>query len=463
MSILERTHGCVPWQARSRRLLCLAAAALVVSGTTSAEAYPADARATLQGEGQVSGVALAAVVDVTVLDPHRALVHVRNTSPPSGVSLSTAPVLTRLSFDMVGGPSPKCLTVSGPVWWTATGRSRPPCEGAGGGLSGVYGYGFSTISKYSSWGVRAGESVDLLVYLNKHCAGGFVFTPGAFLDAKADGTKPRWAAVFHEVGPNGYDGGCASGSASVAAPVAACKPEVTWATLVANTSDTSGLPSFLLPSDSRAGSVEITVNGGDGFDTETEDPPFEAGIVSIRNGANTLLEQWQVNRYWAAGEGCVDDGATFVCWISKALNLAGLDLPALVPTMAGSSNDGFDESGDRVEVRGELHVSYSGGHTLTDNSHETAIFEWSAPLGLQSAQLLIRAGYNSTAVPPGVSKPSVILFRRNFPLAADYAAPGVDVTVTHVSARVSINLQEALERICERYDEVGLLDGSPTP
>lgn len=226
--------------------------------------------------------------------------------------------------------------------------------------------------------------------------------------------------------------------------------------------DPSGLPSFNSDPDTRAGSVELNLNGGFGFDAAAGDAPYEAGILTSRNGAIQILEQWRLSRYWADAIGCEPGGPSYKCWISAPLDLIGTVSSAGVPTLASSSNDGFDPSGLRVEVGGELPIDYGAG-PLVDNSYETLIIGYRAPLGLSTARLQIRGRYDYDLDGLDVGDPMVLLFRRSFPIEPDYQDPSVEILEESDNQVIlRINAQAGFLRVCDRYTELGLLQAPAT-
>lgn len=456
------------------RALCALTAAVTAAALLGASpARAADLSWTLDGVGPQSGAPLEAVVQVTVLGPRTALVRLRNTSPPISADLPTAPVLTRLGFNLAGGPPARCLRVAEPSWWRVVGRAAPFCAASPGGpTKGAppgFAYGLAPPADQPSWGVHAGEVVELLLTVDAACGAHVTLSPEAFEDApggSSAGQPATWAATFDVLGPGGGEQGCAAGDVAIPGVHGApeCTPEHGWARLVATTADTNGLPSLFLPVDNRAGSVEVNVNGGVGFQPSSGEPPFEAGIVTLRNGVNAIVEQWQVNRAWPQGQGCQGVNGSFVCWIDAAVDLVGTLLSAQVPTLAAGSNDGFDPSGERAAVSGQLHLDYSGGAVFHDNSHQLVVVAWSAPNGLDTAQLLLRAGYGGP-LSAQEDNPLVVLFRRGFPQAPDYRDPAVEILVeTDSSLVLGIGVQDALVEVCHRYVELGLWEtGAPAP
>ena len=115
-----------------------------------------------------------------------------------------------------------------------------------------------------------------------------------------------------------------SGGAVMPPAPAECPGDFVQAKFIATAADYSGLGSLYYDADSRAGSVVLDVNGYVGLNGGTSDEPYSGGILTLRNGAGQLLEQWQMNRTWPPSDldadGCrswFDDvlGTTYQCWL----------------------------------------------------------------------------------------------------------------------------------------------------
>ena len=231
-----------------------------------------------------------------------------------------------------------------------------------------------------------------------------------------------------------------------------CEPVFTWSAFTATASEIIGKQSDLTRYDTRAGSVDYAFNGGYGFDGITTDRPFDAAILTLRNGLTKILEQWQLNRRWPALVGCESFAGWPRCWIFAPDDSVDDVLSAAVPTYAGSSNDLHDSSGLRVEVSGELHLDYTDGDDHTDNAHETLIVTWYAPLGLDTAQLLLRGRYDHDLDGLTGDDAMVPLLRRNFPWDDDLHDDAVVILEeTDTTLTVALNVQAGLVRVCEEY------------
>ena len=126
------------------------------------------------------------------------------------------------------------------------------------------------------------------------------------------------------------------------------------------------------------------------------DAPFEAGIVTLRNGTGAIVEQKQMNRRWPAAlnaEGCNDARSYPECWIWGD----GMSpLLALLPdVLTGTANTGFDSDNDRVYVEGGMRMEYPQSTGFTDDSHRSFVVSWVAPEGkVLDGQLLFRGRYD---------------------------------------------------------------------
>ncbi|GMV40956.1 MAG: hypothetical protein AMXMBFR64_26720 [Myxococcales bacterium] len=232
----------------------------------------------------------------------------------------------------------------------------------------------------------------------------------------------------------------------------ACTVAFTWSSFIATASEEYGSESDVARYDTRAGSVDFAFNGGHGFDGVWTDKPFDAAILTLRNGITMILEQWQLNRRWPATVGCEDFSLWPRCWIFAPEDSVDDVLSAEVPTYAGSSNDKHDSVGDRVTVSGELLIDYAGGDAATDNSHQTFIVTWYAPHGLDQTLLHLRGRYDHDLNGLTPADAMVPLFRRNFPWDDDLHDDAVQILEeTETTLTVTVNVQAALDAICPAY------------
>jgi hypothetical protein len=458
-------------------------------GLTASTAWAADANVSLQNEGP-GGAALTANVDIDVVAPDRAVLNISNTAAPWLANSSDSPRLFRLGFNLASDVAPGCLELAGsPKWQLKKGNFF--CKGKWfGGAWGKKNKGCSSDFK-ADWGgdqdeddldltfdyqIRAkgwgwsglepGESIQLELRVKPQCAASFQLTPAEFADAEqttTGGGDGQWAAKFAgfalETTNNWWWGknktklvfkkGCAPGDVEL--PTPSCNPDFTWGELVASSADLNGLPSDFKDPDSRAGSLQLLFNGGVGFDPtgQISDAPHEAATITLRNGASAILEQWQVNRRYAAAQGC-EVGSPFPrCWVQAALDAVDGLLRVVVPNIADSSNDGFDESGQRVTVGAELLMDYSAAQDFTDNGHQTFLVTWEAPFGIESAQLLLRGRYDSALDGLGSNDVLEPLFRRNVGSDPDYKSPSIFIVEeTATSLTIGVNVEGALSDMC---------------
>ena len=463
---------------------------MVIAGSAMARA--ADVVVVLDGEAAFSGAPLGAEVAIDIESPHSAVLHVTNTSPQTSPKLKGAPVLEQLAWNLVDGPKAGCFKVEadGPKWWL-TGGAKPlcgkvgPCKWSSKGKKGwwfgkkkgwwygklggpwkSFDYGlFSGIPLFKK-ALGPGETVDIRLTVKPKCQKKFAFTPEVFTDApdtKVGGAETQWAAAFLGAGKYGFDFGCALGDAEpVAPPEPACTPVFTWSSFTATAGDMNGLPSVDNPngSDGRAGSADMAFTGGWGWDALTTDPPFAAAVVTLKNGKSGVLEQWHLNRRWPGGEGCAQDDPDqpWKCWLSAATDLVDGVLAAVTPSFVGSSNAGFDDSGLRVEVSADVTVDFSQGDAFADNGHETLTVTWTAPLGIDTAQLLLRGRYDANLDGLDGQDEMIVLLSRNVGAEPDVIAPSVLVVEeTETVLKIAVNVQAGLEDVCVAYDALGML------
>lgn len=412
----------------------------------------------LSGAGSSSGAPLSATVSIDVTSAKSATLHIANTSPSP---FPGAPVLTRLGFNLAGGPAASCLSVSSPSNWSLGGSPQPFC-GVGGTGKAAKGFAYEVTAKnpMPKNGVAAGATLELVLSVKASCA--YTLSADSFLDAgvsPSGGELVQWAAKFQVVGADGEDSGCGRGDVDLPEEPKVCTPVYTWSEFIATAAESWGSPSDYYGWDTRAGSVEYNFNGGHGFDGVNTDRPFEAAILTLRNGASRILEQWQLNRRWANAVGCEAGAPFYRCWISAPLHLVDLVLSAAVPTFAGSSNDGFDLEGDRVEISGEILMDYAGGDVHGDNAHQTLVVTWTSAAGLDTAQLLLRGRYDHDLSGLDGTDPMVPLFRRNFPLDDDMQDPGVVIIEeTETTLTIALNVEAGTVAVCEGYADAGMVE-----
>lgn len=424
----------------------LLAALLLASGAAQA----AELSVLLVGTAQ-DGAPLEATVGVEVLAADEALLHVTNVSGPSPGVVVSAPI-DRVGFNLKGGPPASCLTVEEPAGWTV-GPSTTAWCGAGDLVSGpVTTTGFMVqLDGSGAGGIPAGEVRDIRLRLAPACLVGYAMTVDSFARANpapAAGSLAQWAVTYG-------DHGCARGRWE--GDPKDCRPLYTWSEFIATAATVDASPSVYSPYDRRAGSVELNFNGRSGMNGVTTDRPYDAAILSVRNGASTLLEQHQVNRVWAGGDGCADKGWFWRCWLFAPDDLTGDSLSAWAPVYSVSSNAMFDDTGTRVEVSGHLHLSYAGGDTPTDNAHEHFVVTWFAPQGMDTAQLHLRGRFDRDLDGLDEHDDAMMeLFRRNLVGWSDFQAPPVAVLVDNDhEVTIAVNVQWGLERVCGAYRAVG--------
>lgn len=483
----------------------LLAGSLVASSALAAGGAP-DATVSLVNGGE-AGEALSANVNIHIESPDFAIIELSNTAVPWIAGSDSSPSLFRLGFNLEDGPNPKCLEIEGaPAWKLKGGKNF--CKGQF--KKGKWGWkknkGCSSefVADWSDWdwnddgdddddddinttfdyqlrvkknkklnGVHPGESLTFGIHVKPECQADFAFTTEQFSGAETSlsgGGPGQWAAKFFGKAEVTVEKskwkkgnlitwtttykttkkGCAAGFVEI--PVQNCEPRFTWAELIAGSADLNGLPSDYADPDSRAGTLQILYNGGEGFDPtgQTSDQPFEAATVTLRNGVGSILEQWQVNRRYAAAQGC-EVGSPFPrCWVSAFVDSVDGLLQIIVPNIANDSNDNFDESGDRVTVSGELLMDYTEAQDFSDNGHQTYLVTWEAPNGISTAQLQLRGRYDAGLDGLDGTDSLQDLFRRNLPGQPDYLAPSmVVIEETDTKLVLGINLQAASEDICE--------------
>lgn len=185
----------------------------------------------------------------------------------------------------------------------------------------------------------------------------------------------------------------------------ACPGDFTWLDLTAISAERVPFPSLLHPADTRAGSVDLHLNGGWGFGSNETDPAFAAGFLTLRDGAGNLVEELQLNRRYRPAsltpDGCTTSAGAPQCWLPPDGGTPHGVLVASVPHRVRDSNEGFDDSGQRITVAGLLRVDLSG-EPPRDSSHESVRITWNAPRGIDSARILLRGSYRRAPHASGI-------------------------------------------------------------
>jgi len=228
---------------------------------------------------------------------------------------------------------------------------------------------------------------------------------------------------------------------------------------VASGSEKVPSPSWLRESDRRAGSLEFNFNGGHGYNGENTDFPYAAGFFTLRNGAGQLVEQLQVNRRWHPP---LDENGCSIGWVYPQCWLwpDGEELiEAFIPTWSTGSNSGFDDPLDRVEVSGGALMDFTVGEPM-DNSHETMVFTFTDPAGLDTAQMIFRGRFDWDLDGLDVDDVMIPIFRRNMPgNGPDFIAPFVAIVAESATEiTLSVNVAEALDFVRAAYDALGFFD-----
>lgn len=458
------------------------AVALVMGLAAVANAAPltftkSDLQASLSGKSIKAKKALSANVEVQIESPTSALLRVTNTSPAGGGEAR----LRRFGFQLKDGPQAKCLSLEAPgTGFKLKKVARPFCFWASWGTTcwddtkepkkvpwkqawkeSLFSYNVHVKSPVKKHGIAEGASALVRIKVAPSCAGSFKFTKDSFLlapHAKSVGQSGNWAAKFKIFNGKKKDRGCAVGVAGVPAPPPpppppACDPEFTWGDLVATTADLTGQASAFLPVDTRAGSAQVMVNGGVGFGGPWTDAPYEAITATLRNGAGVIVEQLQANRRWPPpldADGCNPTRDYPECWSWWDAAVDGL-LALALPTWSDGSNAGFDDGPLRPTVTAQI-LSEDVGEP-DDNAHQTVVVQWHAPLGLENAQLLLRARYDASLDGSFNDEPFVTLLSLNIG-AEDVFSPDLLVEISEdlTTLTATFSVQAGLEAVCRDYE-----------
>ena len=451
----------------SNRKLARALGAIFMLGS-SAIAMATDVGVMLEGQGSRSGVPLTASIAIDIIDVNMITLSVTNTSPASSSTETDAPVLTRIAFD-VGQDQAQIALLDSSHVWEYTDKTKPFC----GRKRGLLPYGIVAQKPAPHTGIKRGETGVMTLQIDSENDLTAAFFEGL-----------EWALKFQVVGEGGEDSGCSFGNAE---PVVVNNPPpVVYyeSEFVASAAEAwPGLPSNFKDLDTRAGSVEINTFGGlrpnGALPTTNTDPAYEAGIVSLRSGdSGKIVEQKHVERKWPPAldtEGCnINTSLTFpqcFIWALDRGTLAGsLDannlLVANVPdNAAGDSNYGFDNSGNRVVVQGDLTGDYSIFSSM-DNGHQSMTATWEVPTGRvlrQETQMLFRGRYDWNCSGLSTEDEMVPLFYVNGADSNDnMQVEGVTVVEdSGTRLTITVNVQVALDAVRDAYVERGfILDGA---
>jgi hypothetical protein len=239
-----------------------------------------------------------------------------------------------------------------------------------------------------------------------------------------------------------------------------CPGPFTWLVLTTTAAERTGLPSFYSPDDTRAGSVNVQLNGGHGFGANETDPAFAAGFATLRNGSGSVIEELQLNRRYRPGA-LADDGChltatrTAQCWLPVDSQAERGLLEGLIPWRVRDSNHAFDDGEARVTVGASVLMDLRVWPPRS-NDHETVRFTWDAPRGLDSARLLLRGSYQPApdSPVPGSAAFSVPLLRSGWGEANGAALLRVpfvrEVVRDERRLTVEVRADEALAYLCGR-------------
>ena len=220
-----------------------------------------------------------------------------------------------------------------------------------------------------------------------------------------------------------------------------------------------GTPSDFKEQDTRRSSLELNTIGG----LSGADAPFEASIVTLRNGTGAIVEQKQMNRRWPPAlnaEGCNDARLYPEFWIwGDGVSTLSVLLPDV---LVGTANTGFDSDNDRVYVEGGMRMEYPQPTGLTDDSHRTFVVSWVAPEGMVlDGQLLFRGRYDYECNGLGSSDLFKTLFNRNSYTPSNNVTSSAVQIIEDTATRLTIevNVQAGLEEVRNAY----LVDGLSLP
>lgn len=411
---------------------------------------PADVTVTLDAE-HAGTEALGAQVDVVLVDPATAVLRLINTSKGDS-PIPEGPLLVGVAFNLAGDPGAGCLEAEDPAQrFVLASPAAPLCGG-------LHRFGYELVAAEAPLWTTEVHEVALRV--RPECQGTFAFTHDTFLQAApatVGASTARFGAtlmaVAEEPGPV-----CLVGTPGLVTPAL----HFTWATFLVNAAEIRASKSAFSAADPRAGSADIVLAGDVLPGGMESDPPLEAAILTLRNGAGAVLEQQHLNRLWVPHDldanGCMTTEGPPTCFVSWPEDTLGDVLTASVPSMVENSNEGFDALGRRVTVAATLTMDYTMA-PFADASHEVLRVSWTRPGGIARAQLQLRAVYDANLNGSTGDEPLVTLYTRNDPMQ-----PGgvfdPSLRVVHVSANtlaIEVDVQAALESIRAAYVKAGVL------
>lgn len=428
----------------------LSCAALTALGTSPpaarAASQPPNLSATLTA-GHLDPTARAEV-DVVLVDPTAVALRLRNTSTP----WQQGPRLERVAFSLANDPGLSCLAFhDASNRFTLAAPAAPLCGGVH-----TFAYELSALTS-PLWPT---EELQVILRVKPACQSHFSFTAQTFLGStpaqSGTQTAQLGAALSNVEGKDHLV--CVAGSLVNLTPGV----HFSWATFLVGAAEVRTSTSVYGPGDSRAGSVSIDLAGDSLLDGITTDPPLEAAVLTLRNGAGVILEQQHLNRHWVPGAldegGCTTTGAP-ACFVSWPDDGANELLVAAVPTLVTDSNADFDLDGYRVTVAAELSLDYTMEPFL-DSGHEVIRITWARQGSLRMAQLQLRAAYDANLDGSSADEPLVTLFARNAPDHPNGASsPSVHVvTATETHLVIDVDVQAALESVRAAYLTLGVLD-----
>jgi len=238
-----------------------------------------------------------------------------------------------------------------------------------------------------------------------------------------------------------------------------CPGPFSWLVLTTTAAERDGKPSFFGPLDTRAGSVNVQLNGSHGFGANETDPAYASGFATLRNGTGSVVEELQINRRYRPGaldgDGCylMEPLQMPQCWVPVDTQAIGGVLEGGVPSRVRDSNEGFDDSGRRVTVAATVKIDLTTWPPR-GNAHETVRVTWTAPDGLDTARMLLRGSYQPApdGPVPGSAAYSVPLLRSGWGAADDgalFRLPFVrEVERDEQRLTVEVQAGEALTYLC---------------
>jgi len=410
----------------------------------------------LSGQGAASGLPLATRVEAYVESGRELRLRINNNTQETSSGRLGGPVLTGIGFNLAGDLPRDCLEVVGqesraPVLVPRAGV-LPACVAPTVDPAATL-FVVELGADDETPGVARAQTRDLVLRIRDGCPSDFAFTKEGLLGApraQAAGRLVQWAGYLDRVGIDGADGGCITGDGE-AAPAKPVLDRV-WTNFNVTSAELTPQPSRASETDTRAASVEVRFDDRVDRNGQLHPPALPTVIVTLRDGAGTILEQWHVNERHppeTVGEDDCDTATPYErCYLfaDDAQGREGLFVE--VPRVVEHSNVGFDDDGGRVVVSAR-----AGFTNARDRLQRSVRIEWEHPESIEKARFEVRAQADYNLDGSFEDDPFVPLFRARWGGSGPdlLESPVTVVRQTATSATIEIDVEEAAPYIRQVY------------